>query len=216
MLHHAVRIRLMIILILTWILRVENWLRNCIFCKVHVCDLLWPSGSPQVTGHGVRWKAVYEFLSINNCNTKPIWHHYWDIDMQHFCNHCYIFEKCFSPKLLFAYCWPFFKLYLKSLTQTLTEKMRFSQNSCMWPFRSPHDTGHLAKWKALYEFLSMNNCKHRLIWKRCWDIHMQHFCNPWLHFEWRFSRIFSRNESFLWLGSLEIMWRIILLFTWSL
>ena len=45
--------------------------------------------------------------------------------MQHFCNHGYIFEKCFSPKFLFAYCWPFLKLYLKSQAQKLTEKMFF-------------------------------------------------------------------------------------------
>ena len=122
---HAVHILLAIILVLTWSLWLKNWLRKCVFRKIHVCDLLWPSRSPQVTGH-------------------------------------------------------------------------------------------VAKWKAVYEFLSTYNCKHRLIWKRYWDIDMQHFCNPWLHFEWRFSRIFSRNVSFLWLGPLEIIWRIILVFTWGL
>ena len=71
-----------------------DW-ENTFFCKAHVCDHLWPSRSLQVTGHGVKWKSIYEFLSMNNCNYRPIWHRYWDIDMQHFCNHGYIFELCF-------------------------------------------------------------------------------------------------------------------------
>ena len=197
MLHHAVRIRLMIILILTWILRVENWLRNCIFCKVHVCDLLWPSGSPQVTGHGVRWKAVYEFLSINNCNTKPIWHHYSDIDMQHFCNHGYIFEKCFSPKFLFAYCWPFFKLYLSQVSSSKTDwenvffvkfmyvticKIHVCDN--LWPSRSPQTCKIFV---TMVTFLK--DVFHPFLWK---------------------------NISFLWFGSFEIKSGISLVFTWSL
>ena len=31
------------------------------------------------------------------CNFRPIWHRYWDIDMQHFCNYGYIFERLFRP-----------------------------------------------------------------------------------------------------------------------
>ena len=34
---------------------------------------------------------------MNNCNFRPIWHRYWDIDMQDFCNQGYIFERRFSP-----------------------------------------------------------------------------------------------------------------------
>ena len=67
------------------------------FRNIHECDHLWPSLSPQVTGHGAKWKTIYKFLSMNNCNYRPIWYRYWDIDMQHFCNHGYIFERRFSP-----------------------------------------------------------------------------------------------------------------------
>ena len=94
---HSVRKLLAIILVLTRSLWLKNWLRKCVFRKIHVCDHLWPSRSPQVTGHGVKWKSIYEFLSMNNCNYRSIWHRYWDIDMQHFCNHGYIFERRFSP-----------------------------------------------------------------------------------------------------------------------
>ena len=31
-----------------------------------------------------------------NCNHRPTWHRYLDIDMQHFCNYGYIFERRFS------------------------------------------------------------------------------------------------------------------------
>ena len=37
---------------------------------------------------------------MNYCNYRPIWHHYWDIDMQYFCAHSYIFEKHFLPNFL--------------------------------------------------------------------------------------------------------------------
>ena len=99
---HSVRILLAIILVFTWSLWLQNWLRKCVFRKIHVCDHLWPSRSPQVTGHGAKWKSIYEFLSMYNCNYRHIWPRYWDIDMQHFCNHHYIFERRFST--IFFFC----------------------------------------------------------------------------------------------------------------
>ena len=97
---HSVRILLAIILVFTWSLWLKNWLRKCVFRKIHICDHLWPSRSPQVTGHGAKWKSIYEFLSMNNCNYRPISHRYWDIDMQHFCKNHYIFERRFSTIFL--------------------------------------------------------------------------------------------------------------------
>ena len=38
---------------------------------------------------------------MKNCDYRPISHRYWDIDMQHFCNHGYIFERRFSPISLY-------------------------------------------------------------------------------------------------------------------
>ena len=97
----VVCILLAIFSVFMWSLQLKNWLRKCVFHKIHVCDHLWPSRSQQVTGHGVKWKSIiYEFLSVNNCSCGPIWHRYWDIDMQHFCNYGYIFERRFSPIFL--------------------------------------------------------------------------------------------------------------------
>ena len=53
-----------------------------------------------------------------------------------FVYHGYIFEKRFSPNFLFTYCWPLFKLYLKSLAQTLTEKIRHLTGS------APEESGN--------------------------------------------------------------------------
>ena len=37
---------------------------------------------------------------MNNCKYRSIWYCYRDIDMQHFCNHGYIFKRCFSSIVL--------------------------------------------------------------------------------------------------------------------
>ena len=67
---------------------------------------------------------------MNNCNYRPIWHRYRDIDMQHFCNHGYIFERRFSPiflqeRIIFMICVvrdyvkDHVSFYLKSLAQKI-------------------------------------------------------------------------------------------------
>ena len=144
----VVRILLSNFTVFTWSLKLKNWLRKCMY--VTICDLHGPSRSPQVTGHGAKGKSIYEFLSMYNCNYRPIWHCYWDIDMQNFCNHGYIFERRFSPRSLKTYhfyeLWRSYTVFprkhqgskmapaylfsftldLKSLAQKPTKKMRFS------------------------------------------------------------------------------------------
>ena len=67
---------------------------------------------------------------MNNCNYRPIWHRYRDIDMQHFCNHGYIIERRFSPiffqdRIIFMiwvvrdYVKDHVSFYLKSLAQKI-------------------------------------------------------------------------------------------------
>ena len=67
---------------------------------------------------------------MNNCNYRPIWHRYRDIDIQHFCNHGYIFERRFSPiflqeRIIFMiwvvrdYVKDHVSFYLKSLAQKI-------------------------------------------------------------------------------------------------
>ena len=37
------------------------------------------SRSSRVKGHGSKWKAIYDFLSMNNCNYVSILHGFEDI-----------------------------------------------------------------------------------------------------------------------------------------
>ena len=37
------------------------------------------SRSSRVKGHGAKWKAIYDFLSMNNCNYVSILHRFEDI-----------------------------------------------------------------------------------------------------------------------------------------
>ena len=52
---------------------------NAFFIKLTIHDLLCPSGSPQVKGHGANERVRnYEFPSINYCNYTPNWRPFKD------------------------------------------------------------------------------------------------------------------------------------------
>ena len=65
-----------------------------IIMYVTICDLHGHRRSQVMVRNESLYMSSY---LMNNCNYRPVSHRYWDIDMQHFCNHGYIFERRFSP-----------------------------------------------------------------------------------------------------------------------
>ena len=53
------------------------------FMYVTICDLHGHRRSQVMMQN----ESLYEFLSMNNCNYRPMWHRYRDIACQYFCNH---------------------------------------------------------------------------------------------------------------------------------
>ena len=78
------------------------------------------SRSQQLKVHGAKWKVIYKFLTVYNCNYRPVWHHYWDIG-----NNCFVsmvkYVKMFSFLL-----WPFSVFISKIIRDDVKDDLVFT------------------------------------------------------------------------------------------